>query len=317
MQTVWQHRGRYSDIFEFGYLDLVRRGRSRDGRVPEWLQQVLVYELSWYLAENDSPSSRLQVPPDLATTFRAHLAELLDALDPAVIGQHRVRRLHPVWIDVMAHAFRPEPWHSNVVTRTRRGPADGPPAADVPVRRAAPPTRRCSRRAGRSSRRGRSEPTTRTSGRVSIHERILWLPDRADVEVRLGGRSMRIRPEAPVRARRPETIRAQGRGHRPRAVSPRRLRAWRVANPHAARRRARAAAREDGRRRPLPRCVGRHGSDPRCRRQRRAAVRVPARRAAGRQRVVRPRGRHAGLAPPPAGRGHAASSRTGPARGGR
>ena len=53
-------------------------GRSRDGRVPEWLQQVLVYELSWYLAENDSPSSHAR-PRELATTFRGHLAETCSA----------------------------------------------------------------------------------------------------------------------------------------------------------------------------------------------------------------------------------------------
>jgi glycosyltransferase involved in cell wall biosynthesis len=231
MQTVWQHPGRYSDIFEYGYLDLVRRGRTRDGRVPEWLQQVLVYELSWYLAENDSPSSRLRVPPELATTFRGHLAELLGALDPAVIAQHRVRRLHPVWIDVMAHAFRPEPWHSNVVTRTRRDPLMGlqrltyryvGPAPDEEVLEAGTPI---------------EPPWTKRAdhpyfGAVSIHERILWLPDRADVEVRLDGRSVRIRSEAARRARRPQTVRDRVAGL-VRAVSLRRMRAWRAANPNA------------------------------------------------------------------------------------
>ena len=67
---------------------------------------------------------------------------------------------------------------------------------------------------------GRSEPITRTSGRESIHERILWLPDRADVEVRLDGRAVRIRPEAPRRGRRPHTVRAS-------RVAGIRLAAWR------------------------------------------------------------------------------------------
>ena len=231
MQTVWQHPGRYSDIFEFGYLDLVRRGRSRDGGVPEWLQQVLVYELSWYFAENDSPSSRIQVPPALARRFHALLAELLGALDPAVIGQHRVRRLHPIWVDVMAHAFRPEAWHSTVVTRTRRDALMG--LQRLTYRYVGPPPDEEVLDTGRPI----EPPWAKRAdhpyfGAVSIHERILWLPDRRDVEVRLDGRSIRIRSDEPRRAGGAASVRGR-LASAVRAVSPRRLRAWRGANPHA------------------------------------------------------------------------------------
>ena len=134
-----------------------------------------------------------------------------------MIGQHRVRRLHPVWIDVMAHAFRPEPWHSNVVTRTRRDPLMG--LERLTSRYVRPATRRGGARGGPADRAAVGERADHPYfGAVSIHERILWLPDRADVEVRVGGRSMRIRPEAPARARRPETIRAP-RSRAPRARS--------------------------------------------------------------------------------------------------
>ncbi len=146
----------------------------------------------------------------------------------------------------------------------------------------------------------------RTSGARLLHERILWLPlDRADVEVRLGGRSMRIRPEAPVRARRPETDPRQDRGHRRARSSLRRpagMAGSRTRTPSA-----------DALVRLHARMVGAvryrdawvvmdriHDADDNGER----LFEYLRDGAARRQRVVRPRGRHAGLAPPPAGRGH-------------
>ena len=205
----------------------------------------------------------------------------------------------------MAHVFRPEPWHSTVATlRTRRHLMG---LQRLTYRYVGRP-----RRGGARGGRPIEPPWAKRAdhpyfGAVSIYERILWLPDRADVEVRLDGRSMRIRPETPRPARRPETIRDRVAGV-VRAASPRRLRAWRAANPHASATRSCGLHAEDDRRRPLPQRLGASwtGSTTRTTTGSGCSRRARARPDVNAWFVLR---RHTATAPPPAGRG-TASSRT-------
>ena len=137
MQGSMRHPGRYTDVLELGYLDIIERGRRPDGSVPAWIQQLLVYELSWYLSGDERISTTVRVPPELAPRFHELFDRILRELEPAVVARHRSRDLEPVWRDLLG------------ARGTRRGLAlagrrehagrsdDGPAPVQLPVRRTA------------------------------------------------------------------------------------------------------------------------------------------------------------------------------------
>jgi glycosyltransferase involved in cell wall biosynthesis len=181
----WADPGRYAAMFEHGYLDVVRRSRALTGTVPEWVQQLLVYELSWYIGESDAPRTRFHVPPELEAVFSRHVADLLDAVDPAVAGRQRVRQLPQAWVDLMAHGYRDEAWHSPVEhTRSDRRMGlqrlayryVGAPPQEVVERGGAPIDPPWAKRVA-----------LRYLGETRLWERILWLPDDPRIAVRLDG----------------------------------------------------------------------------------------------------------------------------------
>lgn len=113
LQGGWAHPGRYTVVPKRGHLDLIERARARDGALPEWVQQLLVYDLSWYFSEFDKMESAIRMDEQTRATFAELLAEILPNLDPEVVERHAVRSLKPLWIDVLAHGLKPDPWHSS------------------------------------------------------------------------------------------------------------------------------------------------------------------------------------------------------------
>jgi glycosyltransferase involved in cell wall biosynthesis len=199
--------GRYTTVFERGLLDVARRARETKGTVPPWLQQVLVYELSWYLSESDAISSRFAVPAELEDRFEWLFAETARAIDPAVLRQHRIRKLKPAWIDFLTHVSADGAWSNDVVTRTAvddamrlqrltyryAGPApaetfllDGSPVGPAFAKRMA----------------------TSYFGRDRMTERIAWLPLAGTTAVRLDGTEVAVE----------EDLASRGMAHREKAA---------------------------------------------------------------------------------------------------
>ena len=190
---------RYTAVFQYGYLDVIERARSRHDRVPEWLQHVLIYELSWYLSADESPSSEIRLPDDLVPRFHELFAQTIDHLEPDVVARHTVRPLKSVWADIFAHVGRPGPWHSSTIALTKVDAQAGlrrigyrfvgrPPVesfgidgtAVVPL----------------------YQKTMAHSyyGRILVRERIVWLPADGRLDVRLDDTAMKVRkgwPDAP------------------------------------------------------------------------------------------------------------------------
>ncbi len=196
MQGSMSHPGRYSDVLEHGYLDLLARGRGPGGAAPAWIQQLIVYELSWYLSGDERISTTVSVPPELAPRFHELLDRLLQELDPAVVARHRSRTLEPVWLDLLAHAGRGLDWHSPEVVRSRHDRAMG--LRRYQYRYVGRPPRETFR-AGAEALRPAFQKTMahRYFERDFLWERILWLPDVANLEVALDDRRMPLASEAP------------------------------------------------------------------------------------------------------------------------
>jgi glycosyltransferase involved in cell wall biosynthesis len=202
-QTAWSHPGRYTAVFDHGYLDLVRRARDASGRLPAWVQQLIVYDVSTYLQENDLPTSKVRIAPDLLDAFHDRLATLFGSLDPAVVQAHRIRKLRPVWVDVINHAYREGRWHTERPERTR---------IDRQMRlqrigyryTGEPPTEEI-RSGGRRIDPAWSKRVTHVYfGRPLMHERILWVPFDEPLELRLDGRPAKV-----VRRRGPAATQAE------------------------------------------------------------------------------------------------------------
>ena len=196
LQQAPSDPGRYTDVFRFGYLDVLERGRARTGSVPPWLQHVLIYELSWYLSSDEGSSTDVRIAPEVESVFHDLLGQVVRQLDPEVVARHRVRPLMSIWVDILAHAFRPPDWHSPVVARTKvdRGMglqrlsfryAGTPPRAEFTVRGSA------------------VEPVFGKImahdyfGRTLMSERIAWVP-LGPAEVSIDGQKV------PIVAGRPE-----------------------------------------------------------------------------------------------------------------
>lgn len=77
---------RYTDVLEYGDLDLLIRARRELGLVPAWLQNVIIYDLTWILRSEEAVSGAT-AGIDGATAARFHelMAEIRSFLDPSVI----------------------------------------------------------------------------------------------------------------------------------------------------------------------------------------------------------------------------------------
>ena len=192
LQSSMSHPGRYADVLELGYLDIIERGRRPDGSVPAWIQQLIVYELSWYLSGDERISTTVRVPPELAPRFHELLDRILRELDPAVVARHRSRELEPVWVDLLAHAGRDTDWHSPAVVRSRDDRAMR--LRRFNYRYVGRPPRETFRAGGETIKPAFQKTMAhRYFDRDFLWERILWLPDVADLEI-----SPRRRADGPV-----------------------------------------------------------------------------------------------------------------------
>jgi len=193
-QRSLAHPGRYGDVLEHGYLEVMDAAAARDGRVPAWLQHVIVYELSWYLSADDQITSGVVLSDAQAPRFHDLLGRILRRLDAEVVHAHAVRRLRPIWADVLAHADRDGAWHSPAVVRGKVDEAMG--LERIGYRFTGPRPVERILVDGREVRPAWAKTRAQSYfGRTMLEDRILWIPRGATLEVWLDG------VRAPVTAR--------------------------------------------------------------------------------------------------------------------
>jgi glycosyltransferase involved in cell wall biosynthesis len=200
LQRSLRDPDRYTAVLEHGYLDVIDTAKRRLGTVPAWLQHVLIYELSWYLAEDEKISSNSYVAPDIEPRFHELLARILANLDPEVVRRHTVRGLKPLWIDLLAHAGRDGDWHAPYAVRT---------ATDLDMQlvrinyrfRGARPAEAFEIEGSAASPAFAKTMAHRWYGRDLLYERVLWLPSAGSLGVRLGGAPVKVVGAWPTGAR--------------------------------------------------------------------------------------------------------------------
>jgi glycosyltransferase involved in cell wall biosynthesis len=208
--TSLGHPGRYTDVFDHGYLGVVERARALRGDVPGWLRAYLAYELAGYFA-NPDPAAPAGTPVDgpLAAAAHERVARLLDAVDLDDALLHSQLHLRPTARYALVHGYDDTPWQEPFVVldkwdRQRRlvralwyftgDPAEVEYRADGEV----------------------IEPLhakirdLRYFGRTLLQLRIAWLPANRTLEVRRNGEPADLvfeRPPLPRRSAPPGQIR--------------------------------------------------------------------------------------------------------------
>ena len=186
LQLGVRHLGRYGDVLEFGYLDALQRAARAGGRPAEWVQQLIVYELSWYLSEDEKAGSGVYLAPERLERFHDLLGRVMALLDPEVVARHGVRPLRAVWIDVLAHAGRPQAWHNPFVVRTRSDWVMG--MQRLNYRFVGDPPQERFTDDGRVIEPAFAKTMAhRWYGRALLYERIVWLPAGGGVQVSIDG----------------------------------------------------------------------------------------------------------------------------------
>ena len=121
LQTGSMDLRRFTDVPRYGYLELLREGAElRGGRAPEWLQNMIIYELSYYLSPEDAGwSSATACTGDVAAEFLDLMRQIRVELDDDVIRAFTVRGLRSEWRQVLLHGFSDTPWHTDYVVLHR------------------------------------------------------------------------------------------------------------------------------------------------------------------------------------------------------
>jgi GT2 family glycosyltransferase len=195
LQLSYDDPRRYTTVLEHGHLDLLRRAAGR-GTAPQWVQEQVIYDLSWTLSRHDARDGDIGAKGPVAERFHELLGQITGYLEPKVVDGFRWRRLKPEWRALLAHGYRAAPWHSEQVVVTSHDTAAGllqlsylyvgrPPAERVWV-------------AGEEVRpRHAKHRDIVALQQVRVRERLLWVPADASVRVRLDGADLPIVGEQP------------------------------------------------------------------------------------------------------------------------
>lgn len=220
--STWPER--FTAVPRHGYLELLREAAELgDGQVPEWLQNMIIYELSYYISPEDAGwSSATACHGAVAEEFVGLLREIRTLLDEDVIRGFGVRNLRVEWRQLLLHGLVDEPWHTPYVVLHRYDArrdevlvsyrfTGAEPDAQVTVR-------------------GLPATPVATKRRDFVyfdhpllHERMWWVSARGELRATIDGHHVEIRTwwaEYRRRAIRPRDIRRLGPSSTPRSLRP-------------------------------------------------------------------------------------------------
>lgn len=108
---------RYLLATRYGHLDILQRSTKQLGYVPRWLQNFILYEMSYYFSPEDAISGSTAATGAVADEFVQILQEITDYLDTDVIVEFPLRRGYKgYWREILAHSIKQhQNWHSDYV----------------------------------------------------------------------------------------------------------------------------------------------------------------------------------------------------------
>ncbi len=111
IDTAWRQPEQYGDKLEFGYLTLLRAYRKTHGRVPVFVQNLVLYDLSWYFQQLLDRDERLRMlNEEECVRFERLLEEIYREIDLSLLfaaERHRYNQL--LKFGIMTRFYRAEP----------------------------------------------------------------------------------------------------------------------------------------------------------------------------------------------------------------
>lgn len=186
---------RYTRVLRHGYLDLLERAAAQGTGVPQWLQNLLLYELAWVLSVQHQARD---LPEEVVDEFEELMAALVSRLDSAVIEGTPVVGLKRLYREILLHSFSPDPWCQDFAVLTRLDDRQGLVQVVYRYTRRAPVERIYSDGVEVLPVHAKVRDH-RVLGRPVIHERILWLPAGGQLRLLADGRDLALELEPPKR----------------------------------------------------------------------------------------------------------------------
>nr|WP_274637823.1 glycosyltransferase [Microbacterium bovistercoris] len=222
LQTKSLSPEHFIDVPRHGYLEVLQYAREVTGLVPGWLQNFVLYELSWYFQEDmaigNAPTVALG---EVGAEFVDLLGQIATYLEPWRIDAFDIRRFDREWRDILMHGVFVEPWHTdyavvNQIDTDRRAfllsyRYVGAAPQERVIADAAPTTPISSK-----------NRSVEYFGQTVLVERLLWVAATDSAFVELDGRAVEMRNSSPGAVRMVARM-------RPMAPKPRRSLRQRVA----------------------------------------------------------------------------------------
>ncbi|MDD9350578.1 glycosyltransferase [Mumia sp.] len=200
LQTSLAHPGRYTDVLRDGYLAVLQEAVDERGVPPEWLQNHILYELSWFFSSQDGASSRGSAETaGVADEYHRLLGHIRRLLEDDVIEAFTVRPMKRIWKDILLHSYADAPWCTPYV-RVDRTDADQGLTRLVYHYTGDAPAERVLVNGVEMSPRHAKVRDIAYHGRVVMRERVLWVTSRANVRIVLDGRRLPFRFDQPSSA---------------------------------------------------------------------------------------------------------------------
>lgn len=224
LQTSRTDRRRYTDVLRYGYLDVLETACRTMRTAPQWLQNFVLYELSYYFDAEDS-ASQGTAPPVATEEFHHLMGKITALLDPDVIAGFRTVALRGAAREALLHGYRGEGWSASAGV-VRKLDDDQGLVEIAYYFVGAPPLELVLSD-------GIPVPATygkirdiRYHGRALVHERIVWLPAHRPLRLEIDGKALDLRfspVPAPLHLLRPGQIEQRLRRRRPPAPAGKKL----------------------------------------------------------------------------------------------
>lgn len=190
---------RLMQVLRDGLLDLLTRSarRSSDGKAIEWVQSLVLYELSWYFTSRDADAGSEQgAGATESAEIHGHLASILTYVASDTIAGFSVRSVTPAWRDVLLHSYEPVGWRAPVAHVARFDPHQS--LVKLTYRYTGEPPLEEALSGGEPVEPMHSKTRDIAFfGRILMRERVLWLSAAQSVRLRLDGRNVDLQFQLP------------------------------------------------------------------------------------------------------------------------
>lgn len=124
LDTMHTHPGKYTAVPQYGFVGALEHAHRRTGGVPLWLQNTILYDLSWMFrfdAAHARPSQGL--PAELTAEFHRHVATVFSYISPETVAKFSIIPISDDIRFVFATAYRENPPFLHEAPRSEYAPA--------------------------------------------------------------------------------------------------------------------------------------------------------------------------------------------------